>query len=213
MPHSRIVTGSPRMAVTGVPTAGVSSTSTSSSLTFEIHCELSALRYLAVNGPSYAIAPAHTMVLPTTLRWPWLRRTHSCSQRVFSEPRPPTSLSARSSFTFVSASCSSSCLALRCVSSSFFLRPATRRSTSLSASCFSLSMACESASCFCAAKSFAFFGSTVLATRAYVSIARTHMQSDLAAVDTLPTISGRNFSFFMYFWMFLIFFSSMLSLS
>ena len=40
-----------------------------------------------------------------------------------------------------------------------------------------------------------------------------HMQSDLAAFETLPTVSGWNFSFLMYFWMFLMIFSGMLSLS
>ncbi len=56
------------MALTGspstCPTVGSSAASKPTSLSLDIHCALSAVRYGPVNGPWYAIAPAHTTVLP-----------------------------------------------------------------------------------------------------------------------------------------------------
>mmetsp|Transcript_36696 Transcript_36696/g.116796 ORF Transcript_36696/g.116796 Transcript_36696/m.116796 type:complete len:265 (+) Transcript_36696:3474-4268(+) len=209
MPHSRMVTGSPST----LPTVGLSAQSMPRPFTLATHARLSLERYGAVNGPWNAIAPEHTTILPMRLRWPSWSDLHSPSQRIFSEPSPPTSLAARSSLICVSFSCSSSSRALDCVSSSLRLRPATRDSTSASMICFSFSIVSASSSFALAAASFSFLGSTVLATRSYVSMARTHKHSDRAALDTLPTVSGWKLSFLTYFWMALIFLVSMLSLS
>mmetsp|Transcript_2035 Transcript_2035/g.5105 ORF Transcript_2035/g.5105 Transcript_2035/m.5105 type:complete len:254 (-) Transcript_2035:196-957(-) len=114
------------------------------------------------------------------------------SQRSRSPPRPLTRAVARSSLI---SSSSDSCLR-RSLFATLVLY------FSLSASTFSviswrLALAAARASCFCwrvrmAACTFARLGATSLAMRPYTSMARTHMHSDLAALDTAPTVSGSN---------------------
>ena len=64
--------------------------------------------------------------------------------------------------------------------------------TAASSSCTACSFACSSCSLAIDSASTSFLGSTTLATSSYTFIARTHMQSDLAASDTFCTDSGVN---------------------
>lgn len=83
--------------------------------------------------------------------------------------------------------------------SSYFSRSAS----TLSFSSFTLAIASASCACFfesvfMAACSLARLGATSLAILPYTSIARTHMQSDLHALEMAPTISGSKSASFVY---------------
>mmetsp|Transcript_19763 Transcript_19763/g.47142 ORF Transcript_19763/g.47142 Transcript_19763/m.47142 type:complete len:208 (-) Transcript_19763:494-1117(-) len=78
---------------------------------------------------------------------------------------------------------------------------------------FSSSAAFASLNWRLASATFAFLGSTIFTTSAYTSIARHHMHSPLAALETLPTESAVNSGISMYFFSDFSLFGSMLSLS
>ena len=141
-------------------------------------------------------------MLPTRLP-PLLELTHSCSHRLL---RPARRSASRA-------------LELDRVPPGLELRPSpASRELAFnppllhlcSAACFSFSIACETAAS--PSPPSASPSSSTAATRAYVSIARTHMQSGLAAFDTCPTVSG-GIAVRHVIRMPLIFFSGMLSLS
>mmetsp|Transcript_5672 Transcript_5672/g.19275 ORF Transcript_5672/g.19275 Transcript_5672/m.19275 type:complete len:353 (+) Transcript_5672:2909-3967(+) len=163
----------------------------------------SSSRYSLGKGPAYERKAAATMQSPGTLVISLSKRSMLASQRVRSPARPVTSFSARSSL--ISSSSLSACRrSLEEVDSSYWsLSACTLARTSARASLALARAACFLASVSCALLSLARFGATSLDTCPYVSIARTHRHSPLAAPDTLPMTSGVKSLLSVYFLIFL----------
>ena len=104
------------------------------------------------------------------------------------------SLPARMSRLAVVSAVSCSSLLSATHRSQVACRFSTLAMTSASASCTFLSFTCSAWSVAIDSASTSFLGSTTLATSSYTFIARTHMQSDLAADETFCTLSGSNSS-------------------
>mmetsp|Transcript_16562 Transcript_16562/g.49424 ORF Transcript_16562/g.49424 Transcript_16562/m.49424 type:complete len:316 (+) Transcript_16562:2994-3941(+) len=207
--HARMRTGSCSVRIRLVPallgTPALCSSST--------HSADSCARYAGVNGPEYAIAPDATTTSPIALTMSTPIWSTVACHRIFSPPRPPMSLSARCSLTVQSATCFASAsflsvASLNCASSMLIFS-----STTLSLACASARLDIVDASSSCAPLSAARLGATWSATLWYTYMARTHMQIDVHALDTLDTASGVNSSSWMNGSIFLMVDSGMLSLS
>mmetsp|Transcript_35154 Transcript_35154/g.59189 ORF Transcript_35154/g.59189 Transcript_35154/m.59189 type:complete len:309 (-) Transcript_35154:3728-4654(-) len=135
------------------------------------------------------------------------------SQRVRSPARPVTSFSARFSLSSKSVSSSSSFCFEAVLSSYLSLSACTLASTSESWSLATCSCACFFVSVSIAFFSLALLGATSFEITPYTSILLTHMQSPLAAPDTLPMVSGVNSGCEEYLLIFLIKASLIWSLS
>ena len=192
--HERIATGSPSTSTS----ENLSEHGTLAAEHLEIQSETCWSRKRATNGPMYETTPEPMSTSPVML----LNLTPSCSDaafhRSFSPPSPPMSFSARSSLLAQSSDCRSRSSFFCVVSSNVACSSASLSSTALSAAFFCASSADTSAYSASAFASCARLGATSLATRSYVSIARTQQHSPKAACDAFLTRSGTKASFVMY---------------
>mmetsp|Transcript_9933 Transcript_9933/g.31290 ORF Transcript_9933/g.31290 Transcript_9933/m.31290 type:complete len:331 (-) Transcript_9933:324-1316(-) len=111
------------------------------------------------------------------------------AQRTRSSARPSVSLAARSRRCLVSSLSSRSRFFSATVSSSVACSCSTRSTTACSSACLASSLAFASASSAFRDSTLSRLGSTTRATSAYTLTARTHMHSEVAAVDTFCTFS------------------------
>ena len=179
-----------------------------------IQAEIWRSRKVATKGPMYETTPEPMSTSPVMLVYVTPSLRDASVQRSFSPPSPPMSFSARSSLFAQSMDCASRLSFLAVVSSKVAWSSASLSSTSLSAAILDASNVDTSAYSASAPASLARLGAMSLATRSYVSIARTQQQRPKAAVDAFLTISGTKPGSGMY--LSRIFFmmpTSMLSLS
>mmetsp|Transcript_6043 Transcript_6043/g.20083 ORF Transcript_6043/g.20083 Transcript_6043/m.20083 type:complete len:219 (-) Transcript_6043:345-1001(-) len=115
--HCLICTGSAKVVWISAP--GVCGTFNST--IFPNHSSRSSWRNSGVNGPLYATTPEETTTSPTTCRSFVPRLATVASHRLFSPPKPPISLPARSSCAWhrATSALSSSCFCLPCLNLSF----------------------------------------------------------------------------------------------
>mmetsp|Transcript_3023 Transcript_3023/g.9074 ORF Transcript_3023/g.9074 Transcript_3023/m.9074 type:complete len:236 (-) Transcript_3023:8428-9135(-) len=190
-----------RMA-TGSPTISCKSNFSDMGTPFSSHsfCQpaTASRRKGMVNGPRYAITADESNTSPTRRLYLGPRDAEISPQRVFSPPSPPMSFSARSSLALQSSYlASSSCLVLA-RSASLASIVASLSMTSLSSACLTARPFIASAYSPSATLSVSFFGATTLATRSYISIARTHLQRPSHAEDALAIFSGKKSSLVQY---------------
>mmetsp|Transcript_26834 Transcript_26834/g.47718 ORF Transcript_26834/g.47718 Transcript_26834/m.47718 type:complete len:270 (+) Transcript_26834:1352-2161(+) len=148
------------------------------------------LRTPAVKGPTYDTMPAATMQSPGRSSSLAVRSTTFCPQRAFSPPRPPMSLCARTSFTshrFMSSD-SSFCLAM--APSKLSSRLAILAFTAANCSCAFCSFSWHSFSSISASASCLRLGSTALATKWYLYMARHQRQRASQAIDAFLMAAG-----------------------
>mmetsp|Transcript_48480 Transcript_48480/g.115351 ORF Transcript_48480/g.115351 Transcript_48480/m.115351 type:complete len:300 (-) Transcript_48480:779-1678(-) len=155
-------------------------------------------RYSEENTPRYATNEDEIRTSPVTLTNSSPRSFTFSVHRVRSPPSPEMSFPARISFfshmsTWFASETLLSLASLKLASSCAILS-----STALRRSCFTLRSAIMTERSSSAFFSISRFGSTTLATRSYTSIARTHLQRPVAALDCFSMTAGMNSGFATY---------------